>query len=343
VEASMADASNVKRDFFISFNNADRAWAHWIAWNLEEAGYSVFFQDWDFTGNFVIEMDRAHNNSNRTIAVLSPDYLSSRFVAPEWAARFAEDAISAQDLLILFRVRECKLEGLLSAMIYVDLFDVDEKTAQEKLLQRIRNIRRKPSYAPVFPPEVSVSKNTELDASKRSKLKNTEEVMVFLSYTRIDNEFFNGYISSLKNVLEGAVRVVTGNKKFVIFQDVDHIELGQKWRERIKSSLGRSRCLIPILTPNFFTSEMCREELNQFFEREKSGSSADLILPIYLLTADEIEDEEKRKSDPLAKELSERQWFDWRPYMDLPLDDQRARQASLQFAKGIAGVLNRSF
>ena len=65
----MADAPDGTRDFFVSFNQADRAWATWIAWVLEEAGYSVFFQDWDFKGNFVLEMDRAHTRSRRTIAL----------------------------------------------------------------------------------------------------------------------------------------------------------------------------------------------------------------------------------------------------------------------------------
>jgi hypothetical protein len=31
----MTDVSDGKRDFFISFNKADRAWATWIAWVLE--------------------------------------------------------------------------------------------------------------------------------------------------------------------------------------------------------------------------------------------------------------------------------------------------------------------
>ena len=96
----MIEDANGTRDFFISFNQADRVWATWIAWTLEEAGYSVFFQDWDFTGNFILEMDRAHTHSRRTIAVVSPDFLASRFAAPEWAARFAEDAASDHDLLI---------------------------------------------------------------------------------------------------------------------------------------------------------------------------------------------------------------------------------------------------
>ena len=46
-----------KKDFFISYNKADRKWAEWIAWHLEESGgYSVAIQAWDFgTGcNFVL-------------------------------------------------------------------------------------------------------------------------------------------------------------------------------------------------------------------------------------------------------------------------------------------------
>ena len=49
----MAATLNGKREFFVSFNKADRDWAEWTAWVLEDAGYSVWFQDWDFRGNFV--------------------------------------------------------------------------------------------------------------------------------------------------------------------------------------------------------------------------------------------------------------------------------------------------
>ena len=55
----MTEGSADKRDFFVSFNQADRTWATWIAWVLEEAGYSVWLQDWDFRGNFVEHMNRA--------------------------------------------------------------------------------------------------------------------------------------------------------------------------------------------------------------------------------------------------------------------------------------------
>jgi TIR domain len=36
-------------DFFVSYTSTDRAWAEWIAWQLEADGYKVVVQAWDFT------------------------------------------------------------------------------------------------------------------------------------------------------------------------------------------------------------------------------------------------------------------------------------------------------
>ena len=35
-------------DFFVSYTGADRAWAEWIAWQLEAEGYTAVVQAWDF-------------------------------------------------------------------------------------------------------------------------------------------------------------------------------------------------------------------------------------------------------------------------------------------------------
>lgn len=149
--APMTDSLDGKRDFFISFNKADHPWAAWIAWVLEEAGYTVWFQNWDFKGNFVLEMDKAHQQSRRTIAVLSPDYLASRFTAPEWAARFAEDATNRHDLLVPIRIRETSLSGMLATIVYIDLLGITWDEARQRLLDRVAGLRLKPKEEPVFP------------------------------------------------------------------------------------------------------------------------------------------------------------------------------------------------
>ena len=71
----------------------------------------------------------------------------------------------------------------------------------------------------------------------------------FLSYTRIEDEYFDGNITALRKLLELGVRVVTGDQTFEIFQDVDGIQLGQQWEKRITDTISSAKFLIPILTP----------------------------------------------------------------------------------------------
>lgn len=140
------------KDFFISYNKADRKWAEWIAWKLEEANYEVVIQAWDFRPgeNFVLRMQDALNNTQKMILVLSEDYLSSSFTAAEWSAVFATDPAAKERKLVPVRVRECKPEGLLGPLIYVDLSNLSEPDAKAALLGAFAP-RVKPSDPPTFP------------------------------------------------------------------------------------------------------------------------------------------------------------------------------------------------
>jgi len=140
------------KDFFVSYNRADQQWAEWIAWTLEEAGYSVVIQAWDFRpgGNFVLDMQRAAAESQKTIAVLSQSYLKSSFTQPEWAATFANDPQSVEHKLLPIRVKECKPEGLLRSIVYVDLVGLSPTDAKQALLNSLLQ-RVKPEQEPAFP------------------------------------------------------------------------------------------------------------------------------------------------------------------------------------------------
>jgi hypothetical protein len=139
--------------FFISYTKTDSEWAEWIAWVLEEEEHTVTFQKWDFRpgGNFVVQMQNAAAKADRTIAVLSRDYLRSSFAAPEWVAAFAHDPTGSNLKLVPVRVRECDPEGLLKALTYIDLVGVDESVARQRLMDGLRAGRAKPSLAPSFP------------------------------------------------------------------------------------------------------------------------------------------------------------------------------------------------
>ena len=101
--------------FFVSYNKADKAWAEWIAWTLEEAGHIAVIQAWDFQpgGNFALDMQTAAAETDKTILVLLEDYLNAEFTQPEWAAASADDPRNLERKIIPIRVRECQPRGLL--------------------------------------------------------------------------------------------------------------------------------------------------------------------------------------------------------------------------------------
>jgi hypothetical protein len=145
-------ASSNGKDFFISYNSADKQWGEWIAWQLEEQGHSVMIQAWDFRPgeNFGLKMHEAASEATYTIAVLSDDYLKAAFTQPEWVAAFVQDPKGEQRKLIPIRVKECNPNGLLKAIIYIDLVGLTEQEARARLLEGLQE-RAKPTEAPGFP------------------------------------------------------------------------------------------------------------------------------------------------------------------------------------------------
>jgi hypothetical protein len=146
------DTATARPSVFVSYNQADRSWAEWIAWALEENSYTVVIQAWDFRpgSNFVVEMDRAAAGTDKTVIVLSDNYLRAEFTHPEWAAAFARDPRGLERRVVPVRVAPCSPTGLLAQVVWVDLAGLSEPTARERLLQAFAE-RGKPSQAPAFP------------------------------------------------------------------------------------------------------------------------------------------------------------------------------------------------
>ena len=215
----------VAKDFFVSYTSADKAWATWIAYILEDDGHTVTIQEWDFRpgSNFAIEMDKALKQSPRMIAVLSPAYLKAQFPAPEWAAAFAGDPEGAKNALVPIMVEECSPEGLLSQVVQIRIHGKDEPTARKMILEGVRRERSKPSTPPPFPgtsstpaagpaaaapfpasaattgpqtsgrlrwqsppPSVTISWHRDLDASKQNMQQRVAAVEVHLAFSGDD-------------------------------------------------------------------------------------------------------------------------------------------------------------
>lgn len=139
------------RDFFVSYTDHDRKWAEWIAWQLEEGGFSVVIQAWDFTGNWIVAMDRAMREAERTIVVLSRPYIEALFTHSEWAEAFRRDPTGELDLLVPVKISPVTLSGILAKIVYIDLIEVSEDEARQRLLARANRQRGKPTSPPRFP------------------------------------------------------------------------------------------------------------------------------------------------------------------------------------------------
>jgi hypothetical protein len=162
------------RNFFISYNKADKEWAAWIAWQLEEAGYTTTLQDWDFrpADNFAIKMNETLRDSERVIAVLSQSYLNAQFTHPEWATAFRQDPTGSAGTLLPVLVAECDLKGLFSSIVHINLVGKDEAQAKKMLLDGVVRDRAKPLTKPDFPGTVarSVTEHPTFPGPRTKKL-----------------------------------------------------------------------------------------------------------------------------------------------------------------------------
>ncbi|MEV6664701.1 MULTISPECIES: toll/interleukin-1 receptor domain-containing protein [Streptomyces] len=143
-------------DFFVSYTAVDRAWAAWIAWQLEDAGHGVLVEEWDFVPGtqWPVGMERGVTQCARTIAVLSPDYLHSVYGRQEWQAVQAADPTGLARRLVPVMVARCRPEGLLASVVHIDLVGLPRERARERLLDGVgaaRAGRAKPALPPRFP------------------------------------------------------------------------------------------------------------------------------------------------------------------------------------------------
>ncbi|TAA74373.1 MAG: F-box protein 11 [Candidatus Electronema aureum] len=162
-----------------------------------------------------------------------------------------------------------------------------------------------------------------------------------MSYVNLDDQHENGLITQFREHLSRAVRMQTG-EAFEIFQDRKDIAWGQQWQERINGSLDATTFLLPIITPAFFRSDACREELERFLRREEELQRGDLILPVYYVSCPVLSDKAKRERDKLAQVIAARQYADWRELRFEEFASSQCRKAFAKLAEQLMEALERS-
>lgn len=158
----------------------------------------------------------------------------------------------------------------------------------------------------------------------------------FMSYAHFNDDRDAGYLTDLQGELSTEVEALTG-QPFEIFQDRRDIRWGQQWQARIDESIDATTFLFPIVTPHYFESQACRDEFERFLVREQQLERNNLILPIYYIDSPALHND----SDIVARELSSRQWWDWRQLRRTPLKRKRVQTEINKLASEIKDALAR--
>ncbi len=166
-----------ERTIFISRAGADAAVAAEVADIVEAAGYRAILQQRNFRhANFIKQMHDAIKSGARVVALLSPDYLLSKYCEAEWMNAIAEDPLNEQRRLIVLRIADCKPTGLLAGIDYVDAIEMlsDRPRFAKAVLDALRVGRSSQQaksatveFATIQPVPSFTGRERELDAIAR--------------------------------------------------------------------------------------------------------------------------------------------------------------------------------
>lgn len=156
----------------------------------------------------------------------------------------------------------------------------------------------------------------------------------FLSYARADDH--DGRISRFRETLEKELHVATG-ELYQVFQDTKHIGWGEDWRQKLHKEISIVPFLMPFLSPSFFSSEICREELSLFLEIEKSRDRDDLVLPIYFVTIRNF----LTSTDKLIQEVRNHNYIDLREIRRFSEDSTEYNNRIIELAESASVAISR--
>lgn len=110
----------------------------------------------------------------------------------------------------------------------------------------------------------------------------------FWSYVRKDDEGEGGRITELANDLRDQYRIRTA-EDLELFVDRDSIQWGEEWQQRILDAIAGTTFFIPIITPSYFQSNACRQELLKFVREAERLGLEQLLMPVYWAEVPELE------------------------------------------------------
>jgi hypothetical protein len=133
----------------------------------------------------------------------------------------------------------------------------------------------------------------------------------FWSYVHDDDAADDGLIRALADRVRAQFKLLTA-EELNLFVDHDVLEWGTEWSLRIDDAIAGATFFIPIVTPSYFKSAACRNELRSFASEATRLGLRDLLMPIYWVTVPALEGDAEQASDELIALVSRFQRQDLR-------------------------------
>jgi hypothetical protein len=178
-----------------------------------------------------------------------------------------------------------------------------------------------------------------------SSLAELPELVGFFSYSREDDESYEGRLSVLRKGIQHELSAQLGRTKatFRLFQDKEAIAPGKLWEEEIQTAVDQSVFFIPIVTPRAVNSDYCKFEFEAFLARERALGRADLVFPILYVPVPALANEAQWRHHSVLSAIAKRQYVDWQTfrYSDVPTPAMREEIA--RFCRKIVEALHESW
>jgi TIR domain len=174
-----------------------------------------------------------------------------------------------------------------------------------------------------------------------SSLAELPEVVGFFSYSREDDEDFDGMLSGLRDAIQRELRAQLGRSKttFRLWQDKEAIAPGTLWETEIRNAAAQAVFFIPIVTPRMVNSKYCQFEFDTFLARERALGRSDLIFPILYVPVQGLQNEGQWRNNAVLSFVAERQYVDWQKFRYSDFSNPALREAVGSFARGIVETL----
>ena len=176
-----------------------------------------------------------------------------------------------------------------------------------------------------------------------SSLADLSEIVGFFSYSREDDEAFEGTLSALREAIQRELAAQLGRSKanFRLWQDQAAIAPGKLWESEIETAVGAAVFFIPIVTPRAVSSHYCKFEFEAFLAREHALDRTDLVFPLLYISVPALENEAQWREDPVLLIIGSRQYVDWRVFRHRDVHDRVVREAIERFCEKIVQALRK--